>query len=80
MGTKYIGLKYDASMLDSIRNAPMPLTKEQERFIENEMAGDEAWLTSNTYARTFERLINFVCEFQNRNYFVFYPLSKHSRV
>ena len=38
MGTKYIGLKYDASMLDSIRNAPMPLTKEQERFIENEMA------------------------------------------
>ena len=60
MGTKYIGLKYDASMLDSIRNAPMPLTKEQEQFIENEMAGDEAWLTSNTFARACERLCYIV--------------------
>ena len=66
MGTKYIGLKYDASMLDSIRNAPMPLTKEQEHFIENEMAGDEAWLTSNKWARSYERLIDFVTLYRNK--------------
>ena len=66
MGTKYIGLKYDSSMLDAIRNAPMPLTKEQEKFIENEMAGDEAWLVSNKWAKASERLINFVTLYRNK--------------
>lgn len=66
MGTKYIGLKTDAGMLDSIRNAPMPLTKEQEKFIENEMAGDEAWLISNKWAKSSERLINLVTLYRKK--------------
>ena len=64
--TKYIGLSFDKKLLDPIRNAPMPLTKAQERFIENEMAGDYDWLVSNKWTNKAERLINLVTLYRNK--------------
>lgn len=63
---KYIGLKHDSKMLDAIRNAPMPLTKEQENFIESEMIGDYDWLLSNKWTNKAERLINLVTLYRNK--------------